>query len=147
MQTKTKSIIIGLIVYGVLALIQTRIDFYFNSDLYAKGLIFSETWYKPYSTLYFFLTVFNVLIASLFAKSYKLFIVLFFFAYSSGCDLIYFGIWNKGIFPLTNWVWMPNYSVFGFWNTETQIIYTMSLTLLGVLCAFIIGKLIKKLRA
>src|SRR3972149_1582166 len=113
MRKNLKALLIGITVYAILVLIQTRIDFFFNSDLYEHGLIFSEKWYIPYTQLYFFLTVFYVLIASLFAKSYKLFIVLFFFAYSSGCDFIFFGIWNNGAFPLNNWSWMQNFKVFG----------------------------------
>jgi hypothetical protein len=150
MRKEIKALFVGLTIYAILALIQTRIDFYFNSELYTKGLIFSEMWYIPYSQLYFFLSLFYVFVAFLFAfivdrnLSVKLLTVLFFFSYSSGCDFIYFGIWEKGVFPSNNWLWMWQYNIFGIWLTIHQIIFTISLTLLGLFCAFIIGKIIKK---
>jgi hypothetical protein len=136
-----KRIIIAILAYILLLLIQTRIDYYFNHDLYAKGLVFSEVWYQPYSNLYLFLTLFYVLIASLIAKSYKFLAIALTFALTSGQDLIYFGVWNKGVYPNGQWTWMYWFHVFGFWNTYSQITFTT----ISVLIVVIICHLIKSL--
>jgi hypothetical protein len=55
------------------------------------------------------------------------------FVLSAGQDLIFFGLWNRGVFPLGDWTWMPFYTVFGAWTTMAQFLFTASLTLASCL--------------
>jgi hypothetical protein len=55
------------------------------------------------------------------------------FLLTSTQDLVYFGLWH-GSFPAHQWVWMFQYTIFGFWNTASQILLSISsLALIAIL--------------
>jgi hypothetical protein len=114
---------IGLFCSSVLLL--TRLDFLVNNILYNFGLSFSEAWYQEYNVLYFLayqLVVFTLLA---YTRNLKLFVFFQVFVLTSTQDLVYFGVW-EGSFPSHEWVWMVYYRIFGFWNTTTQILLSIS---------------------
>jgi hypothetical protein len=44
-------------------------------------------------------------------------------------DLIFYAVWNGGVFPAGDWTWMPLYTYFNGWTTTMQIaLSTASLT-------------------
>jgi len=134
-----KRTIVSMLFFVLGSLFLTRLDYYFNHDLYQQGLIFSDTWYIPYSCLYFFLCMFYVLITTLLSHSWKLGIILSFFVGSAGLDLIYFGVWQQS-FPTTDWTWMGTYRLFGTWTTTHQIIWTTALTIIGIGVVYLIKR-------
>ena len=118
-----KLVAIGLFSFSVLLL--TRIDFIINNVLYNFGLNFSEAWHQEYSILYFLayqLVIFTLLA---YTKSLKLFTLFQVFVLTSTQDLVYFCLW-EGSFPSHEWVWMVYYRIFGFWNTTSQILLSVS---------------------
>jgi len=118
-----KLVAIGLFSFSVLLL--TRLDFIINNVLYNFGLNFSETWHQEYSILYFLayqLVIFTLLA---YTKSLKLFTFFQVFILTSTQDLVYFGLW-EGSFPSHEWTWMTYYRFFGFWDTTSQILLSVS---------------------
>ena len=106
-------------------LLLTRLDFIINNVLYNFGLNFSQAWHQEYSILYFLayqLVIFTLLA---YTKNLKLFTFFQFFVLTSTQDLVYFCLW-EGSFPSHEWTWMPYYSIFGFWNTTSQILLSVS---------------------
>ena len=114
---------IGVFSFSVLLL--TRLDFLINNILYNFGLSFSEVWYQEYSVLYFLAYQLVVFILLAYTKNLKLFAFFQVFVLTSTQDLVYFGLW-EGSFPSHEWVWMVYYRIFGFWNTTSQILLSIS---------------------
>jgi hypothetical protein len=103
----------------------TRLDFLVNSILYNFGLSFSEAWYQEYSILYFLAYQLVVFILLAYTRNLKLFALFQVFVLTCTQDLVYFGLW-EGSFPSHEWVWMVYYRIFGFWNTTSQILLSVS---------------------
>jgi hypothetical protein len=120
-------------------LIFTKLDFLVNETLYDYGLEFSYEWYQEYTIQYALSYQLILLLLYLWTSDWKLAFVLEGFVLSSGQDLIFFMVWNGG-FPKGEWTWMFFYRIFGFWNTNTQILLTASVTLTSFLLTFIISK-------
>jgi len=114
---------IGIFSFSVLLL--TRLDFLINNILYNFGLSFSEALYQEYSVLYFLAYQLVVFILLAYTKNLKLFAFFQVFVLTSTQDLVYFGLW-EGSFPSHEWVWMVYYRIFGFWNTTSQILLSLS---------------------
>jgi len=114
---------IGVFSFSVLLL--TRLDFLINNILYNFGLSFSEALYQEYSVLYFLAYQLVVFILLAYTKNLKLFAFFQVFVLTSTQDLVYFGLW-EGSFPSHEWVWMVYYRIFGFWNTTSQILLSLS---------------------
>jgi hypothetical protein len=114
---------IGIFFFSVLLL--TRLDFLINNILYNFGLTFSEAWYQEYGILYFLAYQLIVFTLLAYTKNLKLFAFFQVFVLTSTQDLVYFGLW-EGSFPSHEWVWMVYYRIFGFWNTTSQILLSLS---------------------
>jgi len=114
---------IGIFSFSVLLL--TRLDFLINNILYNFGLSFSEAWYQEYAVLYFLAYQLVVFILLAYTRNLKLFAFFQVFVLTSTQDLVYFGIW-EGSFPAHEWVWIVYYQIFGFWNTASQILLSIS---------------------
>jgi hypothetical protein len=97
-------------------------DYIVNSVLYGFGLRFDVEWYGLYSLAYFLLYQLAVCMLVLASKSWRLLVFMQAFVLSSTQDLIYFGVWGRGVFPVGDWVWMPMYQTLGFYNTGLQIV-------------------------
>lgn len=114
---------IGIFSFSVLLL--TRLDFLINNIFYNFGLIFSEGWYQEYTVLYFLAYQLVVFILLAYTRNLKLFAFFQVFVLTSTQDLVYFGLW-EGSFPTHEWVWIVYYRIFGFWNTTSQILLSIS---------------------
>ena len=118
----------NLVAFGIFSfsvLLLTRLDFLINNILYTFGLTFSEGWYQEYAILYFLAYQLVVFILLAYTRNLKLFAFFQVFVLTSTQDLVYFGIW-EGSFPAHEWVWMVYYRIFGFWNTASQILFSIS---------------------
>jgi len=131
--------LIALILFLLAVLVLTRLDFLVNETLYGYGLEFSYGWYREYTILYGLSYQLVLLLLFLWARDWRLVCVLEGFVLSSGQDLIFFMVWNGG-FPEGEWTWMLFYRVFGFWNTNTQILLTVGVTLASFVLTFVVSK-------
>ncbi len=125
--------LVAVFTFSLSVLLLTRFDFLVNNILYGFGLQFSENWYTEYQILYALL--YQLVIFVLFAYTKNLKLLAFFECFVLTCtqDLVYFGLWET-VFPSTNWDWMLFNQVFGFWNTQSQVLLSVSvLTLISFL--------------
>jgi hypothetical protein len=40
--------------------------------------------------------------------------------------LVFYLVWNRGVFPAGDWSWMPFFSIFGHWTTLNQSILSIA---------------------
>ncbi len=131
--------LIPLVLFLLAVLIFTKLDFLVNETLYNYGLRFSYEWYHEYTVLYALCYQLVLLLLYRWTHDWKLVFVLEGFVLSSGQDLIYFTVWNGG-FPQGEWTWMFFHRIFGFWNTNAQILLTAGVTLTCFILTFILSK-------
>jgi hypothetical protein len=114
----------GVFACGILLL--TKLDFIINSTFYSYGLKFSMDWYWQYSVVYFVLLQCFAVGSFLLAHRRELLILAEAFVLSGTQDLVYFGVWNGGVFPPGQWNWTPYYWMFGSWTTAHQVALSVS---------------------
>lgn len=128
---KSKKTLINLAIIAGFFLIMTRIDYVVNSTLYEYGLFFSQGWYVEWTSIYVLSYVFFSVVMGHFNKSLRLGLSLFFISLVSTQDIIYFLVWNSANrFPMSMWVWVYPYRIFGYWNMATQLLLSTSTILL-----------------
>jgi hypothetical protein len=113
---------IALTAFSCLVLIYTRLDYLVNDELYFYGLKFSGNWFVTNQIVYILLYQSGILTLQLYHKNLKLTLFLEAFVVTSTQDLVFFGLWNHGVFPVAQWTWTTYYALIGFWNTNTQIL-------------------------
>jgi hypothetical protein len=119
----------GIFACGILLL--TKLDFIINSTFYSYGLKFSMDWYWQYSVVYFVLLQCFAVGSYYFARRRELLLLAEAFVLSGTQDIVYFGVWNGGVFPNGQWTWTPSYWLFGSWTTVHQVALSVSSLLLA----------------
>ena len=109
-----------------------------HHDLYEYGLQYSQAWAEKDNLIKIVLYQFVILTITLIHKSWSVLILTEIFWITSTQDLIFYLIWNGGVFPEGNWTWMPFFSVFGNWTTTNQLVLSItSIFLSGFLLWFL----------
>jgi hypothetical protein len=130
----TGKILASVLVFAAAVLIFTRFDYLVNADLYNYGLQKDfNGWYFLYSGLYVLAYQIVILPLHWFHQDWRLTVVLEVFVFTAGQDLVFFGLWNYGVFPSGQWEWMAYYYILGFWTTPIQIAFSVGFTALAVL--------------
>lgn len=135
-----RKILLTILFFFVAVFLLTYADWVVNGLLYQYGLKYDVVWYERYSLGYFLLWQFTLILLAGTARSWKAYVLMEAFVLSSTQDLVYFGVWNGGVFPVGDWTWMPLYDLLGFYSTVFQIV-------LSVVCvgsAMLIVKMTKK---
>lgn len=122
--------LLSFFIFIIAVLLITRLDYLVNSDLYHYKLEFNLSWYIPYLINIFLLYQMILILLLSFFKDFKIIAVLETFVLSSGQDIIYFLVWNHGVFPEGDWTWTCQYYLLGTWTTLMQIVFTIISTLL-----------------
>jgi hypothetical protein len=139
-----KRLFIGVSVFAAGILLLTKLDHIVNRTLYDFGLQFSMDWYWQYSVVYLMLLQGLVLLAYLVSRSRKLPLLAEAFVLSGTQDLVYFGLWNGGVFPDGQWSWTPSFWIFGAWTTAHQVaLSAASLLLAGIIVAVLRSRAVK----
>lgn len=123
--------------FGASVLLLTKLDYLINTTFYGYGLQFSYGWYRDYTILYMMLFQLVIVPSSLWLQNKYYFVLTEAFVLSGTQDLIYFGVWNGGVFPSGDWSWMIFHDWFGSWTTANQ--FTLCLLVNGLVwgfCAF-----------
>lgn len=129
--TKDRSYIAILAFIGFVVIF-TGMDYLVNATLYHFGLIFSNAWWQPYEMFYTLMFQVAILCLVLFSRSWRLLVVFEAFVLTAGEDLVYFGLWNRGVFPAGNWTWSGLYAIFGSWTTPWQAALTVTALALAI---------------
>jgi hypothetical protein len=112
-------------------LLLTRLDYFINGDLYnlyGYGLEVAGQGFLINQVLYACLWQFFLFLLFLVSRSWRLWLVEEGFVLTSGPDLIFYAVWNGGVFPSGDWTWVGFYGVFGVWQTVHQVALTFAAT-------------------
>jgi hypothetical protein len=127
MQKRQQRIVIASIVFVVAVLLFTGLDYLINSIFYFHGLQYSDSWYWPYTVMYTALYQIVIVCLTLYTKSWRLLLVTEAFSLSGCQDLVYFGLWNLGVFPAGSWDWLIISNVLNIqWLTWMQLVVSLS---------------------
>ena len=116
---------LALVIFGISVLLLTRLDFFINNVLYGFGLIFSDGWYTEYQLLYALVYQLIAFVLYVYTRNLKLLVFFEVFVLTSSQDLVYFVLWETG-FPSTEWTWIIYHDIFGFWNTTSQVLLSVT---------------------
>jgi hypothetical protein len=125
----------------------TGLDYLIHSTLYGFGLQFDWSWFVTSQILYYAVwqgALFGFLAIS---HSWRAFTVAEAFFFSGGQDLVFFGVWNRMVFPNGEWAWMSwtiQYHLFGTWNTALQV--NLSILFVALASTFVIGMKLLELK-
>jgi hypothetical protein len=130
-----------LLLFVVSVFVLTRIDYFVNSDMYQYGLIYSNVWFIPYQILYFLLYQMVITFLYLSCRDNRFLIVTEAFVLSGTQDILYFVTWGGGMpSPSVQWWWTLGYVVFGFWNTVTQVVFSLVANVVVVVSLFLLHR-------
>jgi len=124
---------------GFTALLSGR-DYLIHNDLYQWGLQPDMTWVMKDWAIYACTLQLAVFACAFMVRSHRLSLLVFYesFVLSSTQDLIFFGLWGKGLFPTTSWDWMYYAVWFGSWSTQQQFMLSAVALTVGALVAYLI---------
>lgn len=126
--------LVSVLTFSLSVLLLTRLDYLVNNILYGFGLSFSKDWYNEYVILYSLAYQLVIFVLFAYTKNLKLLALFECFVLTCTQDLIYFGLWEMS-FSSGNWDWIIFNDLLGFWNTQSQILLSVSsLTLISLLC-------------
>jgi hypothetical protein len=128
---------ICLLLFFISVFLFTFLDWVVNCVLYGFGLRFDAEWYGLYSAAYFLLYQLAIVMLVLASKSWRLLVFMEAFVLSSSQDLVYFGVWSRGVFPVGDWVWMPLYQTLGFYTTAFQVCLSAASMLSAILIVWL----------
>lgn len=122
MLNRQKRLLISSILFIAIVLVFTRVDYLIHSDLYGSGLEFSYDWFWTSQILYSMMYQVVIVMLFLYSRSIRLLMILEAFSIPGSQDIVFFGLWNGGVFPTSTWTWNPFYVFFGFnWTTMFQL--------------------------
>lgn len=127
-------VMLGVVLFFIAVVLLEGNGYLIHHDLYEYGLRYNEVWAGRDNLIKMALYQFVIFTLLLVHKSWRVWILTEVFWYTCSQDLFFYLIWNKGVFPVGDWVWIPFYSVFGRWTTMDQSILSIaSVVFVGVL--------------
>ena len=125
---------LGVVLFFIAVVLLEGNGYLIHHDLYEHGLRYSEVWAGKDNLIKMALYQFVIFTLLLVHESWRVWVLTEVFWYTCSQDLLFYLVWNKGVFPAGDWVWIPFYSVFGRWTTIDQFILSIaSLVFVGVL--------------
>jgi hypothetical protein len=146
MNTQSKRLGIAAIFFAISVLLFTGLDFLVNSTLYGFGLQFNDGWYSPYTLLYSLLYQIIIVCLGFYCKSWRFLIVAESFVLSGTQDIVYFALWNHGVFPVDAWSWIMASRIGITWTTQLQFVWSAVALSVGVLAAYFLPRRASKLK-
>lgn len=132
MLKRQERLAISVLLFILVVLLFTRVDYMIHHDLYENGLVFEEGWFWTSQVLYFAMYQFVIVMLFLYSRSYRLLIIFEAFVCTGGMDIVgFFGVWNGAHFPpqSTIWTWNLLYYLFDFpWTTLFNVWLTVVAT-------------------
>jgi hypothetical protein len=129
-----KNVLLGVVLFFIAVVLLEGNGYLIHHDLYEYGLRYNEAWAGKDNLIKIALYQFVIFTLLLVHKSWRVWVLTEVFWYTCSQDLFFYLIWNKGVFPAGDWVWIPFYSVFGRWTTIDQSILSISsVVFVGVL--------------
>jgi hypothetical protein len=117
---------LGIVLFFVAVVLLEGNGYIIHHDLYEHGLIYNESWAGKDNLIKMALYQFVIFTLLIIHKNWRLWILTEVFWSTCSQDLLFYLVWNKGVFPAGDWVWLPFYSIFGHWTTIDQSILSLS---------------------
>jgi len=141
-----QKLVIASVLFALVVLLFTRMDYVVNVVLYRFGLRFSEGWFSDYSLAYTLMYQLTILCLFIYCRRIAFLLLTEVFVLTSTQDLVFFSLWNQGVYPSGQWTWTRYYRWFGSWTTMNQIIYS-AVSLTTAFIVVIIGSRWRKARS
>lgn len=128
----------SVIAFAVMVFIGTGFDYLIHVVLYRFGLQYYDSWFVISQVLYFLFYQAVIWILYYFNRNVYFLILTQAFVWTGTQDLVFFGLWNMGVFPEGQWTWIGCYRLWGIWTTEIQLwVSFLGLQIAGWLCLLI----------
>jgi hypothetical protein len=121
-----RGVVLGVVLFFVAVVLLEGNGYVIHHDLYQHGLGYSESWVWKDNLIKMGLYQFVIFTLLLIHKSWRVWVLTEVFWCTCSQDLLFYLIWNNGVFPAGNWRWLPFYSVLGHWTTLDQFVLSVS---------------------
>ncbi len=129
-----RRVVLGVVLFIIAVVLLEGNGYLIHHDLYEHGLSYSQEWAGKDNLIKIALYQFVIFTLFFIHKSWRVWVLTEVFWFTSSQDIIFYLIWNKGVFPAGDWVWLPFSSIFGHWTTISQfILSTTSMVSVGLL--------------
>lgn len=102
---QTKALISVILFVSAVVLLEGN-GYLIHHDLYGYGLEYSESWAVKDNLIKIALYQFVIFTLLFIHKNFRLFLVEQVFWLTCGQDIIFYLVWNNGVFPTGNWSWI-----------------------------------------
>ena len=121
-----RGVVLGVVLFFVAVVLLEGKGYIIHHDLYEHGLRYSESWAGKDNLLKIALYQFVIFTLLVIHKSWRVWVLTEVFWCTCTQDLLFYLIWNQGVFPAGNWSWLSFYSILGHWTTLDQSILSIS---------------------
>ena len=104
-----QKLVIASVLFALVVLLFTRMDYIVNVVLYRFGLRFSEGWFSDYSLAYTLMYQLTILCLFIYCRRIAFLLLTEVFVLTSTQDLVFFSLWNQGVYPSGQWTWTRYY--------------------------------------
>jgi hypothetical protein len=119
-------VLLGIVLFSIAVVLLEGNGYIIHHDLYGHGLQYSEVWAGKDNLIKIALYQFVIFTILLVHKSWSVWVLTEVFWATCSQDLVFYLVWNKGVFPAGNWVWLPFFNIFGNWTAIHQSILSMT---------------------
>ena len=121
-----RGVVLGVVLFFVAVVLLEGNGYVIHHDLYEHGLRYSESWAMKDNLLKVALYQFVIFTLLVIHKSWRVWVLTEVFWFTCSQDLLFYLIWNQGVFPAGDWSWLPVYNILGHWSTLDQSILSIS---------------------
>ena len=121
-----RGVVLGVVLFFVAVVLLEGNGYIIHHDLYKHGLRYSESWAGKDNLIKMALYQFVIFTLLVVHKSWRVWVLTEVFWCTCSQDLLFYLIWNRGVFPAGDWGWLPFCSVLGHWTTVDQTVLSVS---------------------
>jgi hypothetical protein len=125
-KTLRRSVVLGVVLFFVAVVLLEGNGYVIHHDLYEHGLRYSESWAGKDNLIKMALYQFVIFTVLIIHKSWRVWVFTEVFWCTCSQDLLFYLIWNGGVFPDGDWGWLPFCRVLGHWTTLNQAVFSVS---------------------
>ena len=121
-----RGVVLGVVLFFVAVVLLEGNGYIIHHDLYKHGLRYNESWAGKDNLIKMALYQFVIFTLLVVHKSWRVWVLTEVFWCTCSQDLLFYLIWNRGVFPAGDWGWLPFCSVLGHWTTVDQTVLSVS---------------------
>jgi hypothetical protein len=121
-----RKVVLGLALFFIGVILLEGNGYIIHHDLYEQGLQFSPAWVEKDNLIKLALYQFLIFTVLFVHESWPVWALTEVFWVTCSHDLVFYLIWNRGVFPAEDWSWLPFFSIFGHWNLASQVMLSLT---------------------